>query len=92
MSSTHTATLREEMYINGEFTEHTTGNWIPVYDPSTEEILAEVVEASAVEVDIAVQAARGSVVAASATSAPVSSFGRSNRTTKPVSRRTTPAI
>jgi len=46
------------LYIEGEFVGNESGKTFPVYDPSTEEVLAEVVEASAVEVDLAVQAAR----------------------------------
>jgi betaine-aldehyde dehydrogenase len=57
MSSTQTI-LREENYINGEFTENATGNWIPVYDPSTEEVIAEIPDASIADVDCAVPAAR----------------------------------
>ena len=58
MSSTHTATLREEIFINGEFVENTSGNWIPVYDPSTEEVIAEIPDASVADVDKAIEAAR----------------------------------
>src|SRR5277367_6562277 len=58
MSSTHTATLREEIFINGQFIENTSGNRIPVYDPSTEEVIAEIPDASAADVDAAVAAAR----------------------------------
>jgi betaine-aldehyde dehydrogenase len=46
------------MYINGEFTESASGSWFPVYDPSTEEIIAEVPEANAADVDRAARAAR----------------------------------
>ena len=46
------------MYINGERLESATGAWFPVYDPSTEQIMAEVPEASAADVDRAVKAAR----------------------------------
>ncbi len=58
MSSTHTATLREEIFINGEFTKPTSNNWIPVYDPSTEEVIAEIPDASVADVDKAIEAAR----------------------------------
>jgi hypothetical protein len=30
------------MYVNGEFVANHSDKWIPVYDPSTEEIIAEV--------------------------------------------------
>jgi betaine-aldehyde dehydrogenase len=58
MSSTHTATLREELFINGEFTQPTSGNYIPVYDPSTEEVIAEIPDATLTDVDSAIEAAR----------------------------------
>jgi betaine-aldehyde dehydrogenase len=46
------------MYINGEQVEARRGAWFPVYDPSTEEIIAEVPDSDAADVDRAVQAAR----------------------------------
>ena len=49
---------RYRMYINGEQVESRRGAWFPVYDPSTEEIIAEVPDADAADVDRAVQAAR----------------------------------
>src|ERR1700761_9512404 len=48
----------EPMFINGEWTEGASGKRIPVYDPSTEEIIAEIPDASAADVDAAVAAAR----------------------------------
>ena len=47
-----------QLYIDGQFVGNASGKTFPVYDPSTEEVLADVVEASAAEVDLAVQAAR----------------------------------
>ncbi len=38
----------EPMFINGEWTEGSSGKRIPVYDPSTEEVIAEIPDASAV--------------------------------------------
>ena len=59
MSSTHTATLREEsIFINGQFVENSSNNWIPVYDPSTEEVIAEIPDAAVADVDKAIEAAR----------------------------------
>jgi betaine-aldehyde dehydrogenase len=49
---------RYRMYINGQRVESGSGAWFPVYDPSTEEIMAEVPEADAGDVDRAVKAAR----------------------------------
>jgi betaine-aldehyde dehydrogenase len=46
------------MYINGERAESARGAWFPVYDPSTEEIIAEVPEANAADIDRAAKAAR----------------------------------
>jgi len=48
----------EPMFINGEWTEGSSGKRIPVYDPSTEEVIAEIPDASAADVDAAVSAAR----------------------------------
>ena len=47
-----------QLYIDGRFVGNASGKTFPVYDPSTEEVLADVVEASAAEVDLAVRAAR----------------------------------
>jgi betaine-aldehyde dehydrogenase len=49
---------RYRMYINGERLEATRGSWFPVYDPSTEEIIAEVPDADAADIDRAAKAAR----------------------------------
>ncbi len=49
---------RYRMYINGEQVESRRGAWFPVYDPSTEEIIAEVPDADATDVDRAAKAAR----------------------------------
>jgi betaine-aldehyde dehydrogenase len=46
------------MYIGGKRAESATGAWFPVYDPSTEEIIAEVPEAGAADIDRTVKAAR----------------------------------
>jgi len=48
---------RYRMHIDGESVESRGGAWFPVYDPSTEEIIAEVPDAVATDVDRAVQAA-----------------------------------
>jgi betaine-aldehyde dehydrogenase len=53
-----TTTQQHSLYINGEFTKPTSGQWIPVYDPSTEEVIAEIPDATPAEVDQAVAAAR----------------------------------
>jgi betaine-aldehyde dehydrogenase len=49
---------RYRMYIGGEQVEARRGAWFPLYDPSTEEIIAEVPDSDAEDVDRAVQAAR----------------------------------
>jgi betaine-aldehyde dehydrogenase len=48
----------EPMFINGEWTEGSSGKRIPVYDPSTEEVIAEIPDASQADVNAAVAAAR----------------------------------
>src|SRR5260221_5119264 len=45
-------------YVNGQWTSSSTGATFPVFDPSTEEVIANVAAASAREVDKAVKAAR----------------------------------
>ena len=48
----------EPMFINGEWTDGTSTKRIPVYDPSTEEVIAELPDASAADIHAAVAAAR----------------------------------
>ena len=47
-----------QMHINGEWVDSASGKTFPVYDPSTEEVIAEVPDANAKDVDRAVKAAR----------------------------------
>lgn len=49
---------RYNMFIDGEFVESRDASRFPVYDPSTEEVIAEVPNARAADVDHAVNAAR----------------------------------
>ena len=49
---------RYRIYVNGEWVEAVGGGYFPVYDPSTEEVIAEVPDAAAADVDRAVAAAR----------------------------------
>jgi betaine-aldehyde dehydrogenase len=49
---------RYEMLINGKFIASRDAKWFPVYDPSTEQIIAEVPDARAADVDDAVVSAR----------------------------------
>ncbi len=49
---------RYRMLINGQTAESLSGAWFPVFDPSTEEIIAEVPEAGPADVDRAAKAAR----------------------------------
>ena len=58
MAITQTNIVREPMYLNGEWSEGSSNKWLPVYDPSTEEVIAEVPDASPADVDKAVAAAR----------------------------------
>jgi len=50
--------VRTHHYIGGEFTPAASGRCFPVENPATEEVLAEVAEAGAADVDRAVAAAR----------------------------------
>ncbi|MGE5204349.1 MAG: aldehyde dehydrogenase family protein [Chlamydiota bacterium] len=47
-----------QMFINGEWSDSVSGKTFPVYDPSTEEVIAYVPDANAQDVDRAVKAAR----------------------------------
>src|SRR5579864_4536485 len=49
---------RYRMHINGEAVEARRGAWFPVYDPSTEEVIAEVPDADEQDVNRAVAVAR----------------------------------
>src|SRR5258708_24063117 len=44
-------------YVNGQWISSSTGETFPVFDPSTEEVIAQVAAASASDVDKAVKAA-----------------------------------
>ena len=59
MSSSATAEVRTyKNYVNGEWVGSASGETFPVYDPSTEEVIAQVAAAGAADVDRAVKAAR----------------------------------
>ena len=47
-----------QQYINGEWVGNASGKTFSVYEPSTEEVMAEVLEAGSTDVDLAVKAAR----------------------------------
>ena len=47
-----------KMFVNGEWVESTSGKTFPVYDPSTEEVIAQVPESDAKDIDRAVAAAK----------------------------------
>ncbi len=49
---------RYGMFINGEHVGSERGAWLPVIDPSLETTIAEVPDASAADIDVAVRAAR----------------------------------
>jgi betaine-aldehyde dehydrogenase len=53
-----TETNSEAMFIDGKCVEGASAKRIPVYDPSTEEVIAEVPDASKSEIDAAIAAAR----------------------------------
>src|SRR5258707_748327 len=59
MSSGATAGVRSyQNYVNGKWEGAASGKTFPVYDPSTEEVIAHVAAADAADVDRAVKAAR----------------------------------
>src|SRR5262247_3719078 len=59
MSATAIATAQKyRMFINGEWTASNSGQTFPVYDPSTEQIIAEVPDGNATDIDRAVAAAK----------------------------------
>lgn len=59
MNSTATTQAQKyQVFINGEWTAGNTGKTFPVHDPSTEEVIAEVPDCDAKDVDRAVAAAR----------------------------------
>ena len=47
-----------QLYVNGEWVEGDSGKTFPVYDPSTEEVIAQVPDGTAKDVDRAVAAAK----------------------------------
>jgi betaine-aldehyde dehydrogenase len=54
----NTAVARHKIYVNGKWSDSASGRFFPVYDPSTEAVIAEVPEGNAADVDRAVRAAR----------------------------------
>ena len=58
MSSSAT-TQKYQMYVNGEWVASNSGKTFPVYDPSTEDVIAEVPDSNAKDVDRAVAFAKG---------------------------------
>src|SRR5271154_2432350 len=59
MSSSATPGVRTyKNYVNGEWVGSASGETFPVYDPSTEEVIAQVAAAGAADVDRAVKSAR----------------------------------
>src|SRR6266705_979058 len=59
MSSSATAGARSyQNFVSGKWEGAISGKTVPVYDPSTEEIIAQVAAADAEDVDRAVRAAR----------------------------------
>ena len=59
MSSTAQPTVKTyQNYVNGQWVNGSSNETFPVFDPSTEEIIAQVASATAADVDKAVKAAR----------------------------------
>src|SRR5438552_1752596 len=57
-SSAITGVRTYQNYINGKWESASSGKTFPVYDPSTEEVIAHVAASEAADVDCAVKAAR----------------------------------
>src|SRR5258705_7808241 len=57
-SSVKTVVRAYQNYINGQWVKSSSGEMLPVYDPSTEEVIAHVASGAAADVDLAVKAAR----------------------------------
>ena len=55
---TPTAVMRKQLFINGEWRDAAGGRTIPVVNPATEDVIAEVASAEQSDVDAAVAAAR----------------------------------
>jgi betaine-aldehyde dehydrogenase len=59
MSSIAKTSVRTyQNYVNGHWTSSVSGETFPVYDPSTEEVIAQVASSNAADIDQAVKAAR----------------------------------
>ena len=56
--STKAGVDRYKMLINGKRVESASGKWFPVYDPSTEQVIAEVPDGNVEDINRAVAAAR----------------------------------
>jgi betaine-aldehyde dehydrogenase len=54
----NTGVARHKLYVNGEWSDSAGGRFFPVYDPATEDVIAEVPEGNAMDIDRAVRAAR----------------------------------
>ena len=57
-SSVKTVVRAYQNYINAQWVRSSSGEMFPVYDPSTEEVIAQVASSAAADVDHAVKAAR----------------------------------
>ena len=57
-SSVKTVVRSYQNYVNGQWVKSASGEMFPVYDPSTEEVIAQVASANSADIDQAVKAAR----------------------------------
>ena len=57
MNQTDISTRRYQMFINGEFVPNSSNSMISVINPATEEVISEVPNGTAADVDAAVLAA-----------------------------------
>ncbi len=58
---TTTTLIRNQLFINGEWRSPAAGKTIPVINPATEEVIAEVASAEQADVDLAVASARAAL-------------------------------
>src|ERR1700751_1084773 len=65
-----------QMYINGEWVTSRSAKTFPVYDPSTEEVIAQVPDASADDVNRAVAAAKAAFEEGGWSTTPAQERGR----------------
>jgi aldehyde dehydrogenase (NAD+) len=56
-----TATMQRQLFINGEWRDASSGEWLEVVNPATEDVIATVPRADRPDIDIAVKCARAAL-------------------------------